>query len=226
MIKNDCKKIIFSSSAAIYGKPNTHPITESFKLKPINPYGFSKLMVENLLSDMEKAYNFKYISLRYFNASGASNKFGEMHNPETHLIPLIMQVASGRIQNINIYGNKYKTKDGTCIRDYIHVADIADAHVKSVQYLFKFNKSEIFNLGSEGGRSVGEIIKLSRKITNKKIKVKILPKRLGDPSILIASSFKIKKTLKWKPKFSSIKNILQSAWNWEKKLLSIKKLKI
>ena len=219
MIKNKCNKIIFSSTAAVYGNPRKCPISENEKLLPINPYGFSKMMVEKLLKDLDNNNKIKYISLRYFNACGSVKNFGERHDPETHLIPLIMQAASGRKREIYLYGNKFKTKDGTCVRDYVHVRDIANAHVKSLEYLIKNEKSHVFNIGSGKGFSVNQIIRFSRKITGKKINVKVTNARKGDPKILTASSIKINKILNWKPKYSSITTIIESAWEWEKQLL-------
>jgi len=219
MIDNKCNKIIFSSTAAVYGNPSKCPIKENQILLPINPYGFSKMMVEKLLKDLHKNNKMKYISLRYFNACGSVKNFGERHDPETHLIPLIMQAASGRKKEISLYGNNFKTKDGTCIRDYIHVRDIANAHVKSLDYLIKDGNSHVFNIGSGKGFSVNQVIKFSSKITRKKINVKVTNARKGDPKILTASSVKIKKILNWEPKYSDIKNIIKSAWQWEKQLL-------
>ena len=220
MIKNNCNKLIFSSSAAIYGVPKKIPITEDSELNPVCPYGFSKLIIEQLLKDYEKISKLKYITLRYFNACGATKNFGEKHEPETHLIPLIMQALSKRKKEIKIYGDNFKTKDGTCIRDYVHVGDIANAHIKALNYLLNKNKSEIFNIGSGRGFSVKEIIFNSEKVTKKKLFFRIVKPRAGDPEILLASNNKIKRILKWKPKLSSISSIIKSAWSWEKSLLN------
>jgi len=210
MLENNCKKIVFSSSASVYGEPSKVPIKEDFELKPSNFYGETKLIFEKILEWYKKAYGLKYTSLRYFNAAGAIKECGEDHKPETHLIPIILQVALGKRKEINIFGDDYKTKDGTCIRDYIHVSDLADAHILALE------KDGIFNLGSEQGYSVKEIVEIARKVTGKEIKVKISDRRAGDPAVLVASSEKIKKELCWKAKFG-IKDIIKSAWDWHSK---------
>ena len=215
----DVKKIIFSSTAAVYGNPESIPITEESEIKPINPYGSSKAMIENILKDYDKAYNFKFVSLRYFNACGAdaSAKIGEWHVPETHLLPLILDVVIGKQDNIKIFGTDYNTKDGTCIRDYIHVTDLADAHILALEYLLKDNRSNIFNLGNGEGYSVKEIIDAVETITKKKIQRIENERREGDPAILIANPLKAKKILKWKTRYD-LENIVKSAWEWHKKL--------
>jgi len=207
---------IFSSSAAIYGVPQILPIIESHPPNPINPYGKTKWIIENILQDYSKAYNFQYVSLRYFNAAGADpeRQIGELHSPETHLIPIILDVAAGKQETIHIYGNDYDTKDGTCIRDYIHVNDLAQAHILSLEYLFKTKKSEIFNLGNGNGFSVKTIIDVAQKITLKKINKKIVFRREGDPSVLVGSSDKIKKLLNWIPQYNSLERIIETAWHW------------
>lgn len=217
MAKADVKKIVFSSSAAVYGEHLVMPITENYTTIPTNPYGETKLMMEKMLKWCEAAYGFKYVSLRYFNVAGAdqSGKIGEDHNPESHLIPIILQVALGKRDGLTVFGNDYDTKDGTCIRDYIHVVDLIDAHIKSLEYLFKEEKSEIFNLGSQSGYSVLEIIEAAREVTKIDIKYQIGPRRIGDPAKLIASSGKINKILGWKPQYG-IKEIIETAWNFHK----------
>ena len=211
---------IFSSTAAVYGEPQNIPITEDEKISPVNPYGNTKAVIENVLKDYDKAYGFKYISLRYFNACGAhlDGSIGERHKPETHLIPLILQTASGRRENFTIYGDDYDTKDGTCIRDYIHVMDIAEAHLLSLENLMQTKKSDIYNIGNSQGFSVMEIFNLAEKITNTKISFEISARRKGDPTQLIADNKKIKDELNWSPKYSDLKTILMTAWKWEKYL--------
>ncbi|MCD6149713.1 UDP-glucose 4-epimerase GalE [bacterium] len=219
VLENDVKKIIFSSSASIFGEPKTVPIIEEAEKNPTSPYGTTKLMIENILSDYDKAYGLKSVCLRYFNAAGADSegKFGEMHDPETHLIPLVLKTAKGERDAIKIFGTDYKTKDGTCIRDYIHVEDLISAHISALDFLNKENKSEKFNLGSEKGYSVREIIEKCKKITGINFKVEETERRAGDPAKLIASSEKIKKKLGWKPT-KNLDNIVKDAWKWEKKM--------
>ena len=217
------RKFIFSSTAALYGIPKSIPIREDNELKPINPYGESKLMVENLLKDESDFGGLKYVSLRYFNAAGADLdcEIGEDHNPESHLIPLVLDAAIGRRDSISIFGDDYSTPDGTCIRDYIHVNDLADAHLKALQYLEDpFNDSNIFNLGNGSGFSVKEVIDTCKKVTGVDFKVKIEGRRPGDPDILIADSKKAEEILKWKPQITELEDIVESAWNWHKKIHS------
>ncbi len=213
------KNIIFSSSCATYGIPEKVPISENTPQNPINPYGRSKLFSENIIKDFEQGYGIKYIILRYFNAAGADieGEIGEIHNPETHLIPLTIFAAIGLIEKLNVFGNDYSTKDGTCIRDYIHVLDLAEAHVKALEYLLREKKSDIFNVGIGVGFSILDIIKTVNKISNKKINYIFVERRPGDPSILIASNKKIKKNLNWQPKFTNIEDIIKSAYNWHLK---------
>ncbi|MFN3301495.1 MAG: UDP-glucose 4-epimerase GalE [Patescibacteria group bacterium] len=219
MVKNKIKYLIFSSSAAVYGQPKKMPIEENTQLRPTNIYGQTKYIFEKLLEYFDKKYNLKYISLRYFNAAGAdpSGEIGEDHRPETHLIPNILKVALGQKRYLEIYGNDYPTKDGTCIRDYIHVSDLAQAHILALKFLVKNKKSKIYNLGSENGFSVKEVLEVARKVTGKKIPIKIKPRRIGDPSILIASSAKIKKELGWQPKYSDLETIISTAWRFYQK---------
>jgi UDP-glucose 4-epimerase len=213
MIDNDCMKFIFSSSAAIFGNPEYIPIDESHPKNPINPYGRSKLMVEEMLKDFEFAYGLKYISFRYFNAAGhdPDGELSERHDPETHLLPIIMQAANGQRDLVSIFGNDYDTNDGTCVRDYIHVNDLAEAHIKGLEYL---NSNELhiteFNLGNGNGFSVKEVIQKVKDISGKDFMVIEKGRRDGDPSILIASDKKAKKFLKLKANFSKIEEIIQT----------------
>jgi len=211
-------KIIFSSTCATYGEPIESPITEKHPQSPINPYGQSKLMIEKILSDYSNAYNLKYVALRYFNAAGAdiSADIGEDHDPETHLIPLVLDAAIGKRKDIKIFGTDYETGDGTAIRDYIHVSDLADAHVLSLEYLESGGDSNVFNLGNGNGYSVKEVIDMARQITQKKINSVEVERRPGDPDILVGSSEKAKKVLGWEPKHFKLKTIIESAWNWHK----------
>ena len=212
---------IFSSTAAVYGEPESIPISEDQKINPVNPYGQTKAIIENVLKDYDKAYGLKSISLRYFNACGAhlDGTIGERHNPETHLIPLILQAASGRKDKITVFGNDYPTKDGTCIRDYIHVMDLAEAHLLALEELYKNQTTEAYNIGNNQGFSVSEIIKSAEEITQKKINIEIADRRMGDPGQLVADNKKIKEKLKWSAQYSDLKTIISSAWNWEQKLL-------
>lgn len=208
-------KIVFSSTCSLYGNVKNAPITEDIQPNPINPYAKSKYFIENMLRDFDAAYNIKFASLRYFNAAGCDfeGEIGESHNPEPHLIPLVLQTALGERENIRIFGNDYPTKDGTCIRDYIHVNDLAAAHLKALNFLNANNSSEIFNLGTEEGNSVREVIQTAKKITGREIPEIITPRRKGDPAVLIADSTKAKKMLNWHPKFK-LNDIISSAWNW------------
>jgi len=215
----EVKKLVFSSTCATYGNPMEIPLTESHPQNPINPYGKGKLMVEKILEDYNSAYNLRYVSLRYFNAAGADPEgdVGERHHPETHLIPLILDAASGKREDIKIFGTDYPTHDGTCIRDYIHVTDLADAHIKSLKYLENGKKSEVFNLGNGNGFSVKEVIEKARKVTGRKIKATETDRRPGDPPILVGSSKKARKILKWQPKYDELTQIIETAWEWHKK---------
>ncbi|MBD3231661.1 UDP-glucose 4-epimerase GalE [Candidatus Dependentiae bacterium] len=226
-------KFIFSSSCAIYGNPTNIPIDENHQFAPISPYGKNKLCVEFILQDYAKTYDLKYVSLRYFNAAGALPKYnlGEQHDPETHIIPLMLRAIKNN-DVFKIFGSDYKTNDGTCIRDYIHVLDIAQAHILALKYIEERNQSNSFNLGSEKGYSVKEMIQEAENICNKKMNSKIYDRRPGDVDVLIADSTKIKTILGWKPKYSDLKFILKSAWKWEcknifpmKKSASLKNLK-
>lgn len=220
MLKHDVKKFIFSSTCATYGIPQKIPLTENHPQNPINPYGWTKLMVERILKDYDTAYGLKSVILRYFNASGAdeSGIIGECHNPETHLIPLILDAAMGKREDIKIFGTDYDTPDGTCIRDYIHVTDLADAHILSLEYLNKNNQSNQFNLGNGQGFSVREVIESVKRVTGRNFNVTQTQRREGDPAILIGSSKKAKDTLGWDPQYVNIDKIIETAWNWHQKL--------
>ena len=216
MREHGVKYFIFSSTCATYGVPEHVPISEDHPQKPVNPYGKSKLMIEEILKDYEKAYGMKHVNLRYFNAAGADpeGEIGEWHDPETHLIPLAVYAALGLIDHVKIYGTDYPTKDGTCIRDYIHVCDLADAHIKALEYLRSSNKSDSFNLGNGDGYSVKEIIDIVKKISGKDFSVVKADRRDGDPPALISSHKKAEKTLKWSPRYNNIDTIIGTAWSW------------
>jgi len=217
LIETNVKHIVFSSTAAVYGMPDAKLITENLAGNPINPYGESKYMTELALKSLSNINKLSYVALRYFNASGASpdKEIGEAHNPETHLIPLVLQAALGKRDKISIFGNTYPTKDGTCIRDYIHVDDLAEAHLSALNYLLKGGESDSFNCGYGEGYSVLEIIETVKKVTKKDFKVEIADKREGDPPYLVASNEKIKKVLGWQPKYNNIEYIIKTAWDWE-----------
>lgn len=213
MIENNCMKIIFSSSAAIFGNPEYIPIDEEHPKNPINPYGKTKLIVEEMLKDFDLAYGLKYVSLRYFNAAGhdPEGELTERHHPETHLLPIIMQAANGYRKSVSIFGNDYETEDGSCIRDYIHVNDLANAHLQALEYLNNISMpSTEFNLGNGNGFSVKEVVDIVKEITNKEFLVEEKGRRDGDPPILIASEKKAKKILKYKKNFSTLRKIIQT----------------
>ena len=216
MIKYQVKYLVFSSTCATYGIPEQMPITEDMEQKPINPYGASKLMIERILADYHEAYGLNYCCLRYFNAAGADpeGEIGESHNPETHLIPLILAAAAGERKLIKVFGSNYPTRDGSCIRDYIHVTDLADAHLRAMNYLKKGGESTCMNLGNSVGNSVLEVIEAAKDITGRTIAVVMDERRLGDPPMLVGSSEKAKNLLGWKPKYGDIRVILEHAWNW------------
>lgn len=209
-------KIVFSSTAATYGEPKQSPITEELPTNPKNPYGESKLMMEKMMKWCDQAYGMKYVALRYFNVAGAKSdaSIGEDHTPETHLVPIILQVALGQRKELKIFGDDYPTPDGTCIRDYVHVEDLIAAHILALEYLKKGNESNFFNLGSNNGYSVKEMLAAAREVTGKEIPAVIAPKRAGDPSTLVASSEKAKSILGWQPKYNDVKKIIETAWNW------------
>ena len=218
MIETGVDKIVFSSTAATYGEPENIPILESDRTCPTNPYGETKLAMEKMISWAAKAHGLHFVSLRYFNACGAhkSGKIGEAHNPESHLIPLVLQVPNGKREFVSIYGNDYDTPDGTCIRDYIHVTDLAKAHILAVEYLMNGGESDIFNLGNGVGYSVKEVIETARKVTGHPIPAKEEARRAGDPARLVASGEKARKILGWEPEMKDLADIISSAWKWHK----------
>ena len=220
MLENDVKKIIFSSTAATFGNPQYVPIDEKHPQIPINPYGQAKLMVEKILADYDLAYGLKYVALRYFNACGADldGEIGENHNPESHLIPLILDAALGKREDIKIFGTDYPTVDGTCTRDYVHVNDLAEAHILALKKLMAGGESDCFNLGNGSGFSVKQVIEVAKKVTGVDFKVTEVERRAGDPPELIADSKKAKEILKWQPKYFDLETIISSAWNWHKQL--------
>ena len=216
MIKNNVNKIVFSSTAATYGEPENIPILESDRTCPTNPYGDPKLAMEKMFHWASKAHVLNYASLRYFNACGAdaTGQIGEAHNPESHLIPLVLQVPNGKRESVSIYGTDYATPDGTCIRDYIHVTDLAQAHILAVEYLANGGASDIFTLGNGVGYSVREVIESARSVTGHPIPAIEVPRRSGDPARLVASGEKAKKILGWEPKIKQLDEIIASAWKW------------
>ena len=213
MVESGVKKLVFSSTAAVYGEPANQPIEESDPTNPTNPYGETKLAFEHALKWYEEAYDLRFASLRYFNAAGATELCGEMHDPETHLIPIVLQAAGGAREAVDIFGDDYPTPDGTCVRDYIHVRDLASAHLMALRDLD--NSSDVYNLGCGGdGYSVREVITAAEQITGKKINTRIAARREGDPAVLIASSKKISEKLGWKPERQDLGLIIKSAWDW------------
>lgn len=223
MRRHGCDKLIFSSTCATYGEPESVPITEEMPQNPINPYGASKLMVERILKDFGNAYGLRYVVLRYFNAAGADPEaeIGEDHDPETHLIPLVLDAASGKRPDIKVFGRDYPTRDGSCIRDYIHVEDLASAHVLALEYLARDGKSDFFNLGNEQGTSVLEVIEAARRVTGKEFPITFKERRPGDPAVLVGSSEKARETLGWKPRYGDIEIIVRHAWGWHKLRIGI-----
>ena len=219
MVVHGIDKIVFSSTAATYGEPESIPILETDPTVPTNCYGETKLSMEKMFHWTSIAHNLRYVSLRYFNACGAhpNGKIGEAHNPETHLIPLILQVPNHQREYISIFGTDYDTKDGTCIRDYIHVNDLADAHIRALNYLYQGNQSQTFNLGNGEGYSVLEIINAAKEVTQLPIHVTMAPRRAGDPAKLVADNSKAKEILGWQPQYTDIKQIIQTAWNFHLK---------
>ena len=215
MLEFGVKKIVFSSTAAVYGEPEKQPIEEDDPHNPTNPYGESKLAFEKALKWYERAYGLRYATLRYFNACGATDDCGEDHDPETHLIPLILQVAQGKRSHIGIYGEDYPTPDGTCVRDYVHVVDLADAHVKALGILDE--RSGTFNLGNGTGFSVKQVIEAARRVTGHPIPTQGQPRRAGDPAVLVASSVRIREQLGWDPQYAEIDTIIADAWRWHQR---------
>jgi len=222
MLRHEVKNFIFSSTAAIFGEPDYTPIDEKHNRQPINPYGHSKLMIEQVLDDYDKAYDLRSTCLRYFNAAGADpeGELGERHVPETHLIPLILQAASGRREDIKVFGDDYATDDGTCVRDYIHINDLCEAHSLALQKMMKEDKSARYNLGNGKGFSVKQVIDVAKEVSGNDFKVSIEPRRAGDPAVLVADATLAKQELNWQPKFAELKDIVQTAWQWETDFLS------
>lgn len=214
LIERNIRKFIFSSTCATYGEPQYVPIDEKHPQNPVNPYGMTKFMIEKVLQDYDKAYDLKFVALRYFNACGASGGCGEHHDPETHLIPLILFAAQGKRDSISIFGNDYPTPDGTAIRDYIHISDLSDAHFLALEHLRKGGNSEFINLGNGTGFSVKQVVEAARKITGREIKAEIAARRAGDPSRLVADAKKAREVLGWNPQFPEIEKIIESAWTW------------
>ena len=216
MVAHGVKKIVFSSTAATYGEPESVPILESDKTVPTNCYGETKLAMERMMSWVSRAHGLKYVALRYFNACGAhiSGAIGEAHDPETHLVPIILQVPNGKRDHVSIFGDDYPTKDGTCVRDYIHVSDLAQAHVLALDYLLKGGDNNVFNLGNGVGFTVKEVIDTARAVTGHPIPAQVSPRRAGDPAQLIASSAKAVEVLGWKPKYNDLSTIISTAWKW------------
>lgn len=217
MLRHNVKNFIFSSTAAIFGEPDYSPIDEKHNKHPINPYGHSKLMIEQVLDDYDNAYGLRSTCLRYFNAAGADpeGELGERHVPETHLIPLILQAASGRREDIKVFGDDYATEDGTCVRDYIHINDLCDAHSLALHKMIKENKSARYNLGNGKGFSVKQVIDVAKEVSGNDFKVSIEPRRAGDPAVLVADATLAKKELNWQPQFDDLKDIVKTAWDWE-----------
>ena len=222
MLRHEVKNFIFSSTAAIFGEPDYTPIDEKHNRQPINPYGHSKLMIEQVLEDYDKAYGLRSTCLRYFNAAGADpdGELGERHVPETHLIPLILQAASGRRQDIKVFGDDYATDDGTCVRDYIHINDLCDAHSLALHKMIETDKSARYNLGNGKGFSVKQVIDVAREVSGNDFKVSIEPRRAGDPAVLVADSTLAQKELNWHPEFAELGDIVKTAWQWEIDFLS------
>jgi UDP-glucose 4-epimerase len=218
MKKYGVKYIVFSSTAATYGEPKSIPILENAQTDPTNPYGESKLTVEKILKWSDRAYGIKYAALRYFNAAGAQvdGVIGEDHRPESHLIPIILQVALKKRDKIFVFGDDYNTQDGTCVRDYVHVTDLADAHILALKKIMEDGESKTYNLGNGRGFSVKEVIETSRQVTGEKIEAEVAPRRAGDPAVLVASSRKAREELGWNPKYNSLETIIETAWNWHK----------
>ena len=216
MRRHSCKKLIFSSTCATYGEPEKVPITEDMPQNPINPYGMTKLTVERILKDYQKAYGLQSAVLRYFNAAGADpdGEIGESHHPETHLIPLVLDAASGKREDIKVFGTDYDTPDGSCVRDYIHVADLADVHIRALHYLEEGNPGDFFNLGNTIGTSVLEVVESVKRVTGREFTVTLSDRRQGDPARLVGSSDKARKVLGWEPKYGEIDVIVAHAWKW------------
>ncbi len=215
LVEAGVRRVVFSSTCATYGTPQRIPMDEMHPQSPVNPYGWSKFMSERILESYDTAYNLKFAALRYFNAAGATARCGEHHDPETHLIPNVLAAANGELPFVSVFGDDYDTPDGTCIRDYIHVADLGDAHLRALEFLQNGGDSTHINLGNGLGFSVLEVIEAARKVSGKNIEVKIEPKRAGDPSRLIADARKASEVLGWKPKYANLETIIRTAWDWK-----------
>ena len=218
MMAHGVDKIVFSSTAATYGEPEQVPILEGDKTQPTNCYGETKLAMEHMMSWVSRAHGLRYVALRYFNACGAhpSGAIGEAHNPETHLVPIILQVPNGQREAVSVFGDDYPTRDGTCVRDYIHVTDLAQAHILALDYLLQGGENNVFNLGNGVGFTVNEVIECARKVTGHPIPAVVSPRRAGDPAQLVASSEKAKTVLGWKPQYDNLETIISTAWAWHK----------
>ena len=218
MVAHGVDKIVFSSTAATYGEPEQVPILEGDKTQPTNCYGETKLAMEHMMSWVSRAHGLRYVALRYFNACGAhpSGAIGEAHNPETHLVPIILQVPNGQREAVSVFGDDYPTRDGTCVRDYIHVTDLAQAHILALDYLLQGGENNVFNLGNGVGFTVNEVIECARKVTGHAIPAVVSPRRAGDPAQLVASSEKAKTVLGWKPQYDNLETIISTAWTWHK----------
>ena len=214
LLRAGVRRIVFSSTCATYGEPAEMPISEDCPQRPVNPYGWSKLILERLLDSYDLAYGMKFVALRYFNAAGASERLGEHHEPESHLIPNVLSAAAGDVPEVAVFGDKYPTPDGTAIRDYVHVIDLADAHIRALQHLRDGGNSDFLNLGTGHGYSVLEVIETARQVTGRKIPVRIAAPRTGDPPRLVADATKAKKVLGWEPAKSDLRAIISSAWEW------------
>ena len=214
LVEAGVRRLVFSSTCATYGEPQRIPISEDHPQLPTNPYGWSKLFLERIMTDYDRSYDMKFVALRYFNAAGASAERGERHDPETHLIPLVLQAAQGKTNHVTVFGNDYQTKDGTCVRDYIHVSDLADAHALALDYLRDGNPSTAINLGNGHGYSVLEVIDSARAVTGREITIDMQGRRAGDPSHLVADAAKARAVLGWQPQYPDLAAIIGSAWKW------------
>ena len=217
LVQADVRQFVFSSTCATYGEPQRIPIDEQHPQLPTNPYGWSKLFLERIMSDYDRSYGLKFVALRYFNAAGATPERGERHDPETHLVPLVLDAARGESDLVAVFGNDYPTKDGTCVRDYIHVSDLADAHALSLDYLRADNSSTAINLGNGQGYSVLEVVEAAREVTRQDIAIEMQERRAGDPSHLVADASKAAAVLGWKPQHPELADIISSAWQWMRK---------
>jgi len=216
MIRAGARRIVFSSTCATYGEPQTVPLTEDHPQQPANPYGWSKLFMERMLEACDRAHDLKFVSLRYFNAAGATAKYGEHHQPETHLIPNVLAAAAGLRAQVDVFGNDYATPDGTAVRDYIHIADLGSAHILALEYLRAGGASDAFNLGIGRGYSVLDVIETARRVTGRPIQARMTSRRPGDPSYLVAGSGKARQVLGWQPCYDTLESIIQSAWDWQR----------